>query len=449
MSGLLDYYIAAGYTTPEVADPPSPDDYFVRADDIIWVEAGYVDNGYIQRTFSGVSDTSIFTSVSVIAQSRPPVEGVCTANIATLVSGSASRSRSGSATINDAFSVDTSISGTKVGETIVTLTSSASVEGARGRSSSATLWHNGEEVSWENMNTWLEPTQETWQRRVSASAVRLRRGTALNINSTTGVLATATRIKTFSATLNSSATVLGYSSRNSNSSSTTEINSTLSANGITVIHGTSTPNIASSVNSNAFVKFYGTVTTNAATTTVVSSGRIRPAVIVDQTISGMQVSGGRIRPSSSECISNLTVTISGSATSRSSATDINSAATVTVEGARSRSGISNPNIIVEVDSLGGKRLGAADLEFQIITSASAQARLFTVEPFRTIRVLPTQRLWNITQETRIINTKIQTRINTATSETRNIRVNEETRDYLIDNGTLVTTSVVPFRQERI
>ena len=515
MSGLLDYYITEGYTTPEAADPPTPTDYFTRSEDTEYVDSDYWANGYTPRTLSAISDNTILSTMVVFGRAivdRPPIGRrlLGSANItdAATISVFGVGKLVGETQLNITVGVISSGSSLRVGSSLHTVISSNNTSAQRTRSSgvqttiisgftcaaianktcagqlniitgvsssggrlrvsssstfnntllngsssrtrynSATLLHNGEEVTWENMNSWGEPTQEAWLKRFSVSAVRKVVATALPVEINSTLNSSSGRIRQFSSTCAATSTSSISSNRRLAGSATVNIITALASEGTNAIKGTANFSGVVTLSSVGRAVFFGKSLQTIAATLNSSSGRQRkgssetPAITTSITISG-----GRIkRTSTSVDIVTLT-SVAGNASSRSGAT-LNNTVGFSSASSRTRGVIGKLNIAVGARGLGGKRLGAFDVRCGIVVTQNSAGRKFTIEPFRTIRVLPESRTRVANQETRRINTINQTRINIVATHYSSITVLQETRQYRIAHGTLVTRTTLPFKQER-
>lgn len=457
MSGLLDFYILAGYTTPESTDPPDSGDYFIRAEDVTYVESGYWDGGYVLRSLSGITDVEINAGLTATAIA-PQIEG--TANnisILTGLIGKGARTTKSSSSLSIAAgntvegagvkSASADISGVIVGSVSAKarLTSSIFLDSTVLSSTSANAVFNNnadliiqtKDRSWNTAGIWGQPVQQ-WAAILHADASVFRVAEANNIVANGGLASTAETIKPGGATISVVAGVNSIGGQTSQGSVAININTGFAAQGDTELIGTANNievNVELSSSAIASQLAYGTL--NIAGALLSASGRIRPFVETAPIISTMTVNCARIRPGVVETAAIVAAQTSGN---RAVITQTNLAAQAVLSTVGNYSVINTSSILANADvsGLGGKRVGMAFNEY-FINAATLNTGSFRIrrDPFFTLKVETETRNHLLDQETRKITTIAENRLNTATAETRVIRNLPETRQYYIDRGTLV------------
>lgn len=221
--------------------------YFTRSDDNIYVADDYYASGYTVYTADAFTDLQSTVAVSAAATVVPGV----------------------SITVNITASIPTAIA-TKVvfGSATNNSTVNLSSTPTRQRTSTATLTHAGDDVQWQFADTWAEPKQETWRKRVVVSAQRVVKAPNTTFDIVTGLNSNSANTRTHSATANAAATVDSSYVRIRPGSATHNSTSTLSCSGISARLGNATLNIVAAQSSLGQAQFYGTTTLNAATTTL-------------------------------------------------------------------------------------------------------------------------------------------------------------------------------------
>jgi hypothetical protein len=458
MSGLLDYYIVAGYTTPESADPPDSGDYFIRAEESIYVEAGYWDGGYVLRSLSGISDVNISSGLSASAVA-PQIEA--TANnisISAGVSVAGSSKRTFAATIDASVLSSSSATSIKSGEITISgvlnasvtanarLTSSIFLDSTVVQSSSANaVFDNTVELlqvtrdrTWAESGTWATVFPEPWapRMRTSGFAYRIFSGQLLASAALSG---SSNNILPGVVTPISSTVTLTAAGGNVVDGVVSPIGSTasLSARGDTELIGTANNieiNTAVSAEGISVQLAYATLDVEGALLS--ASGRIRPFVETAPIITTMTVNCARIRPGVVETAIAVESSTQGNSTTIASLTaGVNSI--LSTLGNYRVLDTSTINSEVTLSTLGGKRVGMAFNEY-LINAGSLNSLSYRLrrDPYFTIVAQPELRNTTNPQETRKIASKTENRLNTTTAETRVIRNLPETRQYYIDRGTL-------------
>ena len=466
MSGLFDYYVSAGYTTPEVADPPSSDDYFIRAQDVTYVESGYWDAGYVLRTLEGISDVSITAGLS--ASVGPiEVEGSAGLSIAATTTNNITRVKpfsssfsvaantsitgagvkSATANISGVLNAGVSANARLVSSIIITANSSTAT-GANGVfSGTATLTTITTDRSWSEAGTWSDIAPPQWAPTLRVTAVVNRIGTANNINASAGLNSNSETIKPGSITANISTGINLLAGKSGFGVATLPtIVAGLTSEGTTNIVGEANNlNINSSLTSSGISVQLAYGTLNITGAVLSASGRIRPFVETSPIVSSMTIAGSRIRPSSStlDIIANLNTDGFRAVVNEIQLAVI--ADTSTVGNYRKPSN-SSLDINSNLSSLGGKRIGMAFNEYSINANTSTSGILVRIDPYRTIALEPELRVYQTPVETRKITTIKELRVNTTSGETRSITCRAETRSWLLDRG--IVTKISSSRKER-
>ena len=419
---LLDRYTESGYVTPESVNPPSREDYTARSVDDFYVEPGYYAENYTVATLSGQRDLSISSGLSASGESIPGIViaiGIF-ANISTL----GGKLQTG--TISNPITANLSSTPTKIHST-----------------ATATLTHAGDDVQWQFADTWAEPKQESWRKRVVTSAnVRVKAGVrTMPVTGTVSTAATAIITDVFRESI--TAAVSSTGNRTRPGSATNPVNSTLSANGFNRITGSTTQNINTAISAVGQARQIGSATLNAAVTTLSAAGRTRPFSFLDAGSFGISVTYERRRSVSNTSVIAAELSADGFRQKTFSATlDINS--TINSNSSIKRAGTIRADTQFNTTVLGGKLIGIAGEILPISTGLNSRGLIIQIDPYRSIRVLAELRHYTTDAETRVISSKTQTLINTVRSESRGIRVLPETRSFLDDRGTLD-----PITKERI
>ena len=467
MSGLFDYYVSAGYTTPEVADPPSSDDYFIRAQDVTYVESGYWDAGYVLRTLEGISDVNITSGLSATVG---PIEVEGTANnisiaaslnsnvkrirpfsssfsVAVNSSISGSGVKSGSANISGVLNASVAANARLVSSIIITANSNTSTSANGVFKGSATLTTITTDRSWSAAGTWSDIAPPQWAPTLRATAVVYRIGTANNINIAGGLNSNGDTVKPGSITANISTSIDLLAGKSGFGVATlpTIVAGLTSAGTTNIVGEANNNNINSSLTSagQSSQLAYGTLNITGAV--VSASGRIRPFVETSPIVSSMSVAGSRIRPYSANANINTLLDSDGF---RAVVNEIQLAviANSSTTGNYRKLTNSTLDINANLSSLGGKRIGMAFNEYFINANTNTSGILVRIDPYRTIALQPELRVYQTPVETRKITTIKELRVNTTSSETRSITCRAETRSWLLDRG--IVTKISSSRKER-
>lgn len=466
MSGLFDYYVSAGYTTPEVADPPSSDDYFIRAQDATYVESGYWDAGYVLRTLEGISDVNITAGLSVTV-GPIEVEGTAGLSIAATFTNNITRVKpfsssfsvtanssitsngikSASANISGVLNANVSANARLVSSIIITANSNTAT-GANGVfSGTATLTTITTDRSWSEAGTWSDIAPPQWAPTLRVTAVVNRIGTANNINASAGLNSNSETLKPGSITANISTGINLLAGKSGFGSATLPtIVAGLTSEGTTNIVGEANNlDINSSLTSSGQSSQLAYGTLNITGAVVSASGRIRPFVETSPIVSSMSVSGSRIRPYTATAAVNTLLNSDGF---RAVVNEIQLAVILDTSTLGNYRKVINSTLDINTNlsSLGGKRIGMAFNEYRINANTSTSGILVRIDPYRTIATLPELRVRQNPQETRKITTNKELRVNTTSGETRGITCRAETRSWLLDRG--IVTKISSSRKER-
>ena len=418
----LDRYTESGYVTPESVNPPSREDYTARSVDDFYVEPGYSAENYTVATLSGQRDLSISSSLSSTGTVIPSIR--ISTSIVAGISALGGKLQTG--TISNQITATISSTPTKIHST-----------------ATATLTHAGDDVQWQYADTWAEPKQETWRKRVVVRASIIVRSAVdtmpVVFNTTTG----GSSVRTGTVTADIATAVAVNFGRRRPAASTVDVQSNLNSSGISAKTATATMNIAAALNSVGQARQIGSATLNAAVTVVSASGRIRPFSNINAGNFSLTVSAARTRRVTNSNAITATLSSVGIRKTPFRAT-LNTVTNITVAASNTRTGTTTANIQAATSTLGGKLIGIANEILPINTGFSSRGLIIQVDPYRTIQVLPELRTRTAIQETRVIGVKNQTLINTVRSESRGIRVLPETRRYLEDRGTHI-----PATKERI
>ena len=311
----------------------------------------------------------------------------------------------------------------------------------RTRTASASLVMTGDEVQWQNAQTWGNARSQIWGPLFSATAIRLLTGVA-NLSSSFVLSATAqkTAIGIISVTGFGSLTAAALRTRSSSSSLSASF--TTSQTGTTVRTGTA--------NLTAF-----------ATTLSVGIRRVDGDPADINANFALTASAERTRGASASLSSSATVSTTGSFKVSASANLSASFTLQAITGAIASGVIISAGTFTTTQSAVRIRGVEADLNANFNLTATGGASflaschitafttlvgvlsIYSIDPFRIYQVDTESRSLQIVEEPRIYTVDFETRINTIESETRNFSVPSETRTLEIQHLTLVDVENTP------
>tara|TARA_R110000868_G_scaffold302253_1_gene562773 strand:+ start:1128 stop:2543 length:1416 start_codon:yes stop_codon:yes gene_type:complete len=465
-------YTLSGYLTPEDIDSLSGDNYWVAAQDQVYVLDDYIAEGYTAVVYSGSAGINVNSSLVAItfipvyasATLTSSSSAVSLANrIApssaalyntTSINSEAHRTRSGTVLLPGVLNSSVSVSAKRGGETLLIVNSTLSVSANRTAPSSATLTDAGNETTWNTAGTWLEPTQEVWAKRVTVKGNYRITNNPASFAIVSSINIAPNRYRFSSnivvddlASLSVNAGLIARAAALLNINSDISIPFTFSAVG-----GFAQDHIIvnSSLSVVGILKVASGDWTVGINTTVNSVGvRPRTSNTSASTVRALtQITGVAIRRSSST-VNAATSTLVTNKRYRFSASILAGSMSTNVELIRTRHSSSNLLSTSDWYSNGGKRLGIALELLNSVVTLSANGIYVKVDPYRTIDVLQSQGYLITPMETRKCKILKQQRVNITPIEKRAITVLKSNRTWFIDRGQTVVVSESPYDEERI
>ena len=436
-----DDYLTSGYVT----------DSYVGTDADLYVAAGYV-SGIV------LGEANLSSTATVTADSTTLVPGTTNITVAittatdgrrtrtvdssvtsqSTVSASPSRTRQGSISISGALNFTTSASLQKLGIADITSTFTATITGSTIRQGAAELITPGDEVQWQDGQTWGNPRSEIWGPLFDVDATRVRdSSTAVNANFTLTTDALVTRNAASLVVSSGTMTVVPSRSR---------ISDATLASTVTFDPVDTTTNILANLDAltstftvpsfEAIAVINGTATLSSSATVSAVGNLTQTSTVLKASSGTMSVDGVRTRNTQSSILSQATLEVSAAPTLRGIVLKA-SAGTMTVDGLRTRNTFATMQNVVTVDS----RLGIIQRPIPATQNviATLQGTLFSLrlDPFRIYTVPSESRVVQIDAESRLYTVKSENRVNTIEEETRNYLVPSETRKYIVQPLTLV------------
>lgn len=332
--------------------------------DIRYVNESYVDDSYVVITFDA-------GSVSITST--------------TSVSSSAEKVKSGSATINTAI--------------------------ANNR-------------SWDEMGTWYEPIQETWNQFIIVDPLVVSGAPVSPIITTTTVTSTANKILTVDAVIISAdATFTVTAEANREGETITAFSTTVVSDADVIREGTSTITTTTTTQSDAITGYSETVSLNI-TTIVTADEELISLPGSDISVStSVTAQGGRVNPATANIIQTITTTVAtgetgffgdSNITVSTSMADVN---TVDIFGGAAAIATAN-TLIAEGEKV---ILPTANISaFTVVVSVAAG---FAIDPYR-VYTVPSESRINILQQ--------ETRTRLIPSETRTLHVTPGANTRIVD-----------------
>jgi hypothetical protein len=398
-SYIADDYIATGY---------------VGTDADLYVAAGYVSGVAL-----GEANLSSTASLTVTATNIRP--GAATLSASASTSASADRTRTTGADLLGSF----------------TVTAGANTQ----FNGSASLVMTGDEVQWQNAQTWGNARSQIWGPLFSATAIRVLTGVA-NLSSSFVLSATGQNTAIGNIVVTGFGSLTASALRTRSSSSSLSASFTTTQSGTTVITGTA--------NLTAF-----------ATTVSVGIRRVDGDPADINANFALTASAERTRSTTASLSSSATLTASGNFNIRASANlsasftlqaitgaiasgVIISAGTFTTtqSAVRIRGVEADLNANFSLTGTGGASF-LAECNITAFTTIVGTLSIYSIDPFRIYQVDSESRALEIVEEPRIYTVDFETRINTIESETRNFSVPSETRTLEIQHLTLVDVENTP------
>ena len=306
-------------------------------------------------------------------------------------------------------------------------TATMSVDAKRIRNSSASLLANVGGTSWQNMNTWQNPTQERWKGFV-VDGVRRKTGVARDVQAT------------FTASITTANTIRGTSSASSNFS--------VVANGVRTRQGVSSILSQASVVVEGVRTRQGIVLKASAGALASSVNRIRntsssitvqPALLVvgERTVGGIVLKASQAALSATAIVLTRGEATLTSTSSMDARTTIQGNATLTATNqlvsAGSGTRTSTPiaaNVTANLSATGGIIRGM-DETFTAFNTVLSALTIYIIDPFRVYHIDSESRTLVIQPESRKFSVNRENRVNSIQEETRNYAIDSETRQLVV------------------
>jgi len=399
----------------------------------------YVASGYVVGQIQGAATLS--SSASVTATATHLRLGAATLTSSASITASANRIRTTGADLSGAITATVTATAQKTSDIAISSSFTLTASGDRTRIASASLVMTGDEVQWQNAQTWGNARSQIWGPLFSATAIRVLTGVA---NLSSSFVLTATAQKTAIGNI----VVTGFGSLTASALRIRSGASSLSASFTTTQTGTSV--------------LQGTANITAFATTVSVGIRSINADPADINASfALTASADRTRSTSADLSSSVTVTTNGSFKVSASANLSASFTLQAITGAIASGVIITAGTFTTTQSAVRIRGVEADLNANFSLTGTGGAAflgecnitafttivgvlsIYSIDPFRIYQVDTESRSLQIVEEPRIYTVDFETRINTIESETRNFSVPSETRTLEIQHLTLVDVENTP------
>ena len=312
---------------------------------------------------------------------------------------------------------------------VIIPTATMSVDAKRTRNSSASLLANVGGTSWQNMNTWQNPTQERWK-GFSVEGIFAKIGKA-NLTITANVVVNG-RTDIDSDAINIASTTAqstdGIRTRNTSSSITTT--NTLVVDGVRTRQGIVLKASAGAIS----VDGVRTRNTSASITS-------QPAILVvgERTVGGIVLKASQAQLSATGIVvtfGSATLTSTSSVLARTAiqgTANLNVTNTLTSQagGTRNSTPITSDSTAALTGT--GGMIRGMDETFTAFNTVLSAMTIYIIDPFRVYHVDSESRTLVIAAESRNFSINRENRVNSVIEENRSYAIDSETRQLVVQN----------------